>query len=232
MFPAFHLLEREAFFNPRAAVPSVVLQGSCRVTDALPFERKERGSKDNEYAGHRFDCSGVSVGRLHASTAAGWQTNGASTPLQRPLLSSMRTAGTMFPPTAGPCLHTSSAPLQVQALSPVRSRPPLSAGCRSCCGCLIGGIFFGAVTDFGALYASVKNDGKSMGMLIEKYIGKTGRKLFLLFCWLFCGIVIAAFRRHGCRHLQCLRYRRCSGPRLLRPTVLPAWSPSCSWCSP
>ena len=32
-----------------------------------------------------------------------------------------------------------------------------------------------------------------MGMLIEKYIGKTGRKLFLLFCWLFCGIVIAAF---------------------------------------
>ena len=58
---------------------------------------------------------------------------------------------------------------------------------------LIGGVFFGAITDFGALYASVKNDGKSMGMLIEKYIGKLGRKLFLLFCWLFCGIVIAAF---------------------------------------
>ena len=48
---------------------------------------------------------------------------------------------------------------------------------------LLGGIFFGAVTDFGALYASVKNEGKSMGMLIEQYIGKTGRKLFLLFCW-------------------------------------------------
>ena len=58
---------------------------------------------------------------------------------------------------------------------------------------LLGGVFFGAVTDFGALYASVKNDGKSMGMLIEKYIGKLGRKLFLLFCWLFCLIVIAAF---------------------------------------
>ena len=58
---------------------------------------------------------------------------------------------------------------------------------------LIGGVFFGAVTDFGALYASVKNDGKSMGLLIEKYIGKTGRKLFLLFCWQFCCIVIAAF---------------------------------------
>ena len=58
---------------------------------------------------------------------------------------------------------------------------------------LLGGIFFGAVTDFGALYASVKNDGKSMGLLIEKYIGKTGRKLFLVFSWLFCGLVVAAF---------------------------------------
>lgn len=58
---------------------------------------------------------------------------------------------------------------------------------------LIGGVFFGAVTDFGALYASVKNDGKSMGMLIEKYIGKLGRRLFLIFEWLFCCIVIAAF---------------------------------------
>lgn len=58
---------------------------------------------------------------------------------------------------------------------------------------ILGGIFFGAVTDFGALYASVKNEGKSMGLLIEKYIGRTGRKLFLLFCWLFTLIVIAAF---------------------------------------
>ena len=47
---------------------------------------------------------------------------------------------------------------------------------------ILGGIFFGAVTDFGAL-----------GLLIEKYIGKAGRKLFLGFCWLFCLIVIAAF---------------------------------------
>ncbi len=57
----------------------------------------------------------------------------------------------------------------------------------------IGGLFFGAVQDFGALYASVKNEGKSMGMIIEKYIGKTGRKLFMLFCWLFTLLVIAAF---------------------------------------
>ena len=32
-----------------------------------------------------------------------------------------------------------------------------------------------------------------MGMLIEQYIGKTGRRLFLLFCWLFSLLVIAAF---------------------------------------
>ena len=58
---------------------------------------------------------------------------------------------------------------------------------------LIGGLFFGAVQDFGALYASVKNDGKSMGMIIEKYIGRTGRKLIMLFCWLFTLLVMAAF---------------------------------------
>ncbi len=58
---------------------------------------------------------------------------------------------------------------------------------------LVGGIFFGAVHDFGAMYASMKNNGKSLAQLIEKYIGSTGRRLFLLFCWLFCLIVIAAF---------------------------------------
>ena len=58
---------------------------------------------------------------------------------------------------------------------------------------IVGGLFFGAVQDFGALYASVKNEGKSMGMIIEKYIGKIGRKLFMLFCWLFTLLVIAAF---------------------------------------
>lgn len=58
---------------------------------------------------------------------------------------------------------------------------------------ILGGLFFGAVQDFGALYASVKNEGKSIGMIIEKYIGKGGRKLFMLFCWLFTLLVIAAF---------------------------------------
>lgn len=67
---------------------------------------------------------------------------------------------------------------------------------------LIGGVFFGAVADFGALYASVKNKGKSMGMLIEKYIGKTWPQAvpdFLVDLLLHrcCGI-----RRYGCGHIQ------------------------------
>ena len=45
----------------------------------------------------------------------------------------------------------------------------------------------------------MKNNGKSLAQLIEKYIGKTGRRLFLLFCWLFCIIVIAAFTDMVCK---------------------------------
>ena len=118
------------------------------------------------------------------------------------LLSSMRTASDYVPTNGWTVFCTPvQHPLQAQALSPVPSRLPLSAGCPVLLWVLIGGIFFGAVTDFGALYASVKNDGKSMGMLIEKYIGKTGRKLFLLFCWLFMRHRYRRFRRHGCRNL-------------------------------
>ena len=58
---------------------------------------------------------------------------------------------------------------------------------------LIGGVFFGAVQDFASMYASVRNKGRSIGYIIEKYIGKTGKKMFLLFCWLFCILVVAAF---------------------------------------
>ena len=58
---------------------------------------------------------------------------------------------------------------------------------------IFGCIFFGAVQDFTALYASVKNGGKSMGMMIEQYVGRTGRQLFLFFCWLFTLLVISAF---------------------------------------
>lgn len=58
---------------------------------------------------------------------------------------------------------------------------------------LVGGLFFGAVQDFSAMYASVKNKGRTIGYIIEEYIGKIGKKLFLLFTWLFCILVVAAF---------------------------------------
>jgi carbon starvation protein len=58
---------------------------------------------------------------------------------------------------------------------------------------VLGGIFFGAVQDFAALYASVKNKGKTIGYIIETYIGRTGKRLFLVFVWLFSILVVAAF---------------------------------------
>lgn len=58
---------------------------------------------------------------------------------------------------------------------------------------LIGGIFCGAVQDFAALYASVKNQGRSIGYVIDQYIGKTGKRLFMIFVWLFSILVVAAF---------------------------------------
>jgi len=58
---------------------------------------------------------------------------------------------------------------------------------------LIGSVFFGAVHDFAAMYASVKNKGKSIAYIIELYVGKTGRVLFLLFMWFFSILIIAAF---------------------------------------
>ncbi|MDR2772582.1 MAG: carbon starvation protein A [Elusimicrobiota bacterium] len=58
---------------------------------------------------------------------------------------------------------------------------------------IIGGIFFGAVQDLASLYASVRNKGKTIGYIIELYIGRTGKNLFLIFVWLFSILVVAAF---------------------------------------
>ncbi len=64
---------------------------------------------------------------------------------------------------------------------------------------LIGGVFFGAVQDFASMYASVKNKGRTIGYIIELYIGKTGKKLFMIFTWLFSILVIAAFADVVCQ---------------------------------
>lgn len=58
---------------------------------------------------------------------------------------------------------------------------------------LIGGIFFGAVHDFGALFASVRNKGQSIGEVISNSMGSKAKKLFIIFAYLTLILVVAAF---------------------------------------
>ncbi|SFB73628.1 carbon starvation CstA family protein [Butyrivibrio sp. YAB3001] len=58
---------------------------------------------------------------------------------------------------------------------------------------LIGGIFFGGVHDFGALFASLRNKGQSIGEIINSSMGKGAKKLFLTFGYLTLLLVVAAF---------------------------------------
>ncbi len=59
--------------------------------------------------------------------------------------------------------------------------------------CIIGGIFFGGLQDFGSLFASIRNDGKSVGEIIESSMGPRAKKLFLIFALLVMIMVIASF---------------------------------------
>ncbi len=58
---------------------------------------------------------------------------------------------------------------------------------------IIGSIFFGAVHDFTSLVASVRHRGKSIGEVIETYMGMRGKHLFLIFSWSALILVIAVF---------------------------------------
>ena len=58
---------------------------------------------------------------------------------------------------------------------------------------LIGGIFFGGVHDFGALFASVRHGGKSIGEIISTNMSKRAKMLFLIFAYLTLILVVAAF---------------------------------------
>lgn len=59
--------------------------------------------------------------------------------------------------------------------------------------CVLGGIFFGGVQDFGSLFASVRHGGKSVGEIIKDSMGKTAKKLFIIFALLVLILVIASF---------------------------------------
>lgn len=58
---------------------------------------------------------------------------------------------------------------------------------------MIGGIFFGAVHDFGALFASIRNKGQSIGEVIANSMGAKSKKLFIIFSYLTLILVVAAF---------------------------------------
>ena len=58
---------------------------------------------------------------------------------------------------------------------------------------LIGGIFFGGVHDFGALFASVRHGGKSIGEIIEANMSVRAKRLFIIFSYLTLILVVAAF---------------------------------------
>ena len=58
---------------------------------------------------------------------------------------------------------------------------------------LIGGIFFGGVHDFGALFASIRHRGKSIGEIISLNMSKRAKQLFIIFSYLTLILVVAAF---------------------------------------
>ena len=58
---------------------------------------------------------------------------------------------------------------------------------------IIGGIFFGGVHDFGALFASIRHGGKSIGEIISANMSKRAKRLFIIFAYLTLILVVAAF---------------------------------------
>ena len=59
--------------------------------------------------------------------------------------------------------------------------------------CVLGGIFFGAMHDFGALFASVRHNGGSIGQVIKDSMGIKAQRLFIIFALAVLILVIASF---------------------------------------
>lgn len=58
---------------------------------------------------------------------------------------------------------------------------------------IVGGIFFGAVHDLTSMMASIRHQGKSIGEVIERYIGLSGKNLFMVFAFATLILIIAVF---------------------------------------
>ncbi len=60
---------------------------------------------------------------------------------------------------------------------------------------IIGSLFIGSVHDFSSIVASIRHGGKSIGEVIDEHIGKSGKKLFLIFIWTVLVLIIAVFAK-------------------------------------
>ncbi|RMD51396.1 MAG: carbon starvation protein A, partial [Ignavibacteria bacterium] len=58
---------------------------------------------------------------------------------------------------------------------------------------LIGAVFFGGVHDYSSMVASIRHKGKSIGAILEIYMGEKGKRFFLIFTWATLILVIAVF---------------------------------------
>ncbi|MDX9981330.1 MAG: carbon starvation protein A [Lentisphaeria bacterium] len=58
---------------------------------------------------------------------------------------------------------------------------------------LLGSVFIGAFHDFAALFLSVRDQGRSIGHVIENLVGYAGRQVFLIFSWAVLVLVVAMF---------------------------------------
>ena len=59
--------------------------------------------------------------------------------------------------------------------------------------CVLGGIFFGAMHDFGALFASIRHNGGSIGQVMKDSMGIKAQRLFIVFALAVLILVIASF---------------------------------------
>ncbi len=58
---------------------------------------------------------------------------------------------------------------------------------------VFGAIFIGGVHDYSSIVASIRHQSKSIGFVIQSYLGINGKKLFLIFSWATLILVIAVF---------------------------------------
>ena len=58
---------------------------------------------------------------------------------------------------------------------------------------LVGGVFFAAAHDFGALFASLRHKGRSLGRVLRETVGEKAQRVFTVFALLVLVLLIACF---------------------------------------